>query len=212
MCVVIALRHLPLALFYILVFLAPAATTLLEATFLREPLSRGRLLAVLTGFAGVVIAVDPLGAMRKGDRTGYLACLACVICFSVNMVWSRRITQGESAQSLTFFSSLLQSAVGVFAIFGHFMSITLPMTGLLAGTALVSLSGGLCFFLALRYTSAATVSQYHYTQLLTGGLFAFLIWREKPTVSMLVGSVLIVASGWLAANLARHPAGAPLEA
>ncbi len=113
LCVVIAVRHLPLALFYILVFLAPAVTTLLEAVFLKERLSGKRWLAVITGFIGVVIAVDPFGAARAGDRTGYLACMVCVACFSVNLVWSRRISQGETPQSLTFFSSMVQAAAGV---------------------------------------------------------------------------------------------------
>ena len=210
-CVVIALRHLPLALFYILVFLAPAVTTLLEAALLQEPLGRRRWLAVTTGFVGVVVAVDPLGAMRAGDRTGYLACLGCVACFSVNMVWSREISRDESAESLTFVSSLVQAAVGSAVVLGHFVPVTPRMVELFAAAAVVSLTGGMCFFLALRRTSAATVSQYHYTQLVTGAVVAFAIWRERPTVFMCAGAVLIVASGWMAARIVRREPVMPLE-
>jgi drug/metabolite transporter (DMT)-like permease len=39
------------------------------------------------------------------------------------------------------------------------------------------------------------VSQYHYTQLLTGALVSFLVWRELPTLWMVTGGVLIVAAG-----------------
>lgn len=207
-CVVIALRHLPLALFYILVFLAPAVTTLLEAALLKEPLGRMRWLAVVTGFAGVVVAVDPWGAARAGDRTGYLACMVCVACFSASMVWSRRLTQEESPESLTFCSSLVQAATGVAVLFERPVPLTMPMGGLFATAAVVSLAGGLCFFFALRRTSAATVSQFHYTQLLTGALLAFLIWRERPTLYMVLGGVLIVVSGWVAARIVseRPPA------
>src|SRR5580658_981439 len=58
-CVVIALRHLTLTLFYILVFTAPMVIALLSAIFLREGLPLRKGLAILAGFAGVVIAVDP---------------------------------------------------------------------------------------------------------------------------------------------------------
>ncbi len=204
LCVVIALRHLPLAMFYILVFLAPAVTTLLEAGFLHEPLGWKRLLAVATGFAGVVVAVNPFGSARVGDRTGYLACLVCVACFSANMVWSRRLTQDERPESLTFFSSLLQSAAGLMLVLGHGVALSTRSTSLLAATASISVVGSLCFFVALKRSSAATVSQYHYTQLLTGALVAYAIWRKKPTAFMLAGAVLIVLSGWLAADLARR--------
>ncbi len=210
-CVVIALRHLPLALFYILVFLAPAVTTLLEAALLKEPLGRLRWMAVTTGFAGVVVAVNPWGTARAGDRTGYLACLVCVACFSANMVWSRRLTQGESPESLTFFSSMVQAATGIGLLLGHAVPVTVPMARLFAAAAVVSLAGGLCFFLALRRTSAATVSQFHYTQLLTGALLAFLIWRERPTIYMVLGGLLIVVSGWMAANIVQGKPTASLE-
>ncbi|HLJ77809.1 MAG TPA: EamA family transporter, partial [Acidobacteriaceae bacterium] len=55
--------------------------------------------------------------------------------------------------------------------------------------------GSFLFFVALKHTTAATVAQYHYTQLLTGALMAYLIWRTQPTVFMILGAVLIVGSG-----------------
>jgi hypothetical protein len=51
LCVVVALRHLPLTLFYILVFLAPMVTALLAAVFLRERLGWRKMLAIVGGFA-----------------------------------------------------------------------------------------------------------------------------------------------------------------
>ena len=79
--VVIALRHMPLALFYILVFSAPAISTVMAAMFLGERLQWQRSLAILAGFAGVVIAVDPVGSGRQGDWIGYGAALITVACF-----------------------------------------------------------------------------------------------------------------------------------
>ena len=67
-CVVIALRHLTLTLFYILVFTAPMVIALLSAVFLREGLPWRKGLAIVAGFAGVVIAVDPWGTC--GRETG----------------------------------------------------------------------------------------------------------------------------------------------
>ena len=68
LCVVIALRHLPLTLFYILVFLAPMATALLASIFLRERLGWRKIVAVIGGFAGVVIADE--STARRDEATG----------------------------------------------------------------------------------------------------------------------------------------------
>jgi drug/metabolite transporter (DMT)-like permease len=112
LCVVVALRHLPLTLFYILVFLAPMMTALLSAVFLRERLGWRKVVAVVGGFVGVVIAVNPFSSARREDWIGYAACMVCVLCFSVNMVWSRVLMRAETPESLTLFSGVVQVVVG----------------------------------------------------------------------------------------------------
>lgn len=195
LCVVIALRHLPLPLFYILIFLAPSVTTLLAALFLHESLEWRKGLAILTGFLGVVVAVNPFGSDRAGDWTGYLACMVCVACFSVNMVWSRVLTQTEAPESLTLFSGLMMAVVGFAAMLWHAEPLSAGLTTVLFATGLFCVIGSMCFFIALKHTSAANVSQYHYSQLLTGSVIAYLIWRERLTASMLVGAALIIGAG-----------------
>jgi len=195
LCVVVALRHLSLTLFYILVFLAPMVTTTLSAIFLRERLTWRKAAAIVTGFAGVVVAVDPFSSARQGDWTGFAACMVCVACFSVNMVWSHVMTQTESPQSLTFFSGAMMTVMGFGLMLWHAQPLTPELAGGLCGMGLFCATGTMCFFVALRHTSAATVSQYHYTQLLTGAVVAYLIWHTRPTGSMVLGGILIAASG-----------------
>lgn len=203
-CVVIALRHLPLALFYILVFSAPMVTTLLAAIFLGEALAWRKMLAILGGFFGVVIAVNPFGFVRPGDWIGYLACVGCVSAFSVNMVWSRVLTQTESAESLTFCSGALMVMAGAFALLRHAAPLTVDVAAVLGATGLFCVIGSLCFFAALRHAPAAVVAQYHYSQLLTGALMAYLLWHDKLNPMMMIGAMFIIASGWYIAAASRR--------
>ena len=114
LCVVIALRHLTLAMFYILVFSSPMVITLLAAGFLGERLEWRKGVAILVGFAGVAVAVSPLMMGHAvGDWVGVLATTVCVASFSTNMVWSRRMTQTETPESLTFFSGAVIAVVGL---------------------------------------------------------------------------------------------------
>lgn len=207
LCVVVALRHVPLTLFYILIFLAPMAITMLARIFLREKVGLRKALAVIAGFAGVVIAVDPFGNSRQGDWIGFGACMVCVGCFSANMVWSRVLTRTESPESLAFFSGIVMAVAGFGAMAWH----AEPLSGqLLAGLFAMGAfcaSGSICFFLAVKHTSASNVSQYHYTQLITGALVSYLVWRQLPSMWMVLGGGLIVASGLYIAVLARRVAG-----
>jgi len=203
-CVVVALRHLTLTLFYILVFMAPMVIALLSAFFLREGLSWRRGLAVVGGFTGVVVAVHPWGSARQGDWIGFGACMICVACFSVNMVWSRVLTRTESPESLAFCSGLVTATAGFSMMLFHAMPLTLPLTAGLLAIGAFCAAGTLCFYIAVKHTSAANVSQYHYTQLITGTLVSYLVWHDKPGFFVVLGGTLILASGLYIAVSARN--------
>lgn len=204
LCVVIALRHVSLTLFYILVFTSPMVITFLAVIVLGENRERRKIFAIIAGFAGVVVALDPWGGTAPGDWIGYAACMTCVACFSVNMVWSRVLTQTESPESLAFFSGMIMTASGGIAMLIHAEPIGGGLLAQLVMMGVFCAAGTLCFYTAVKHTSASNVSQYHYTQLLTGAVVSYVLWRELPTVWMVAGSVLIVSSGlyiaWLAAR------------
>ena len=162
LCVVVALRHLPLTLFYILVFLAPMVTALLTAVFLRERMGWRRVLAIVGGFAGVVVAVNPFGTARQGDWIGYAACMVCVACFSVNMVWSRVLMRTETPESLTLFSGLVMIVAGLGLMMWHAEPVTLRLAGMLTAMGLFCAFGSMCFFVALKHTSPVHVFLVHY--------------------------------------------------
>jgi drug/metabolite transporter (DMT)-like permease len=193
--VVVALRHLPLTLFYILVFTAPMVIVVLARIFLHEHLGWRKAAAIITGFLGVVIAVAPFSSSGTGDWTGYTACAVCVSCFATAMVWSRVISQTERPESMTFFSGLVMAAAGLAAMLAYAAPLNLRLLAILAVMGFLCALGNICFFVALKHTTAANVSQYHYTQLVSGAVVAYLIFHEKPTRFMLIGAVLIVASG-----------------
>lgn len=203
-CVVVALRHLTLTIFYILVFMAPMVIALLSAVTLREGLSWRRWAAIFTGFGGVVIAVHPWGSERQGDWAGFVACMICVACFSVNMVWSRVLTRTETPESLAFFSGLVTATAGSTLMLFHAAPLTIGMTAGLLAIGAFCAAGTLCFYIAVKHTSAANVSQYHYTQLVTGTLVSFFVWHDKPGVFVLAGGALILGSGLYIAVAAQN--------
>jgi drug/metabolite transporter (DMT)-like permease len=204
LCVVVALRHVTLTLFYILIFLAPMVITFLASVFLHEKIGVRKALAILVGFAGVVLAVNPFGSSRQGDWVGFAACMVCVSCFSVNMVWSRVLTKTESPESLAFLSGIVMAVAGFSAMLWHAELLSGRLFAALVGMGAFCSAGTVCFFVALKHTSASNVSQYHYTQLITGALVSYLVWHELPTAWMVLGGSLIIASGLYIAVLASR--------
>jgi drug/metabolite transporter (DMT)-like permease len=195
LCVAVALRHLPLNLFYILVFTAPMVITIGAWLFLQEKLHLREAIAILAGFAGVAIAVNPFAPHGSGEGVGYAACAIAVLCFSASIVWLRRMTQTERLDSLMFSSASVSALGGSVAMLWHAAPLDPKLIALLTITGIAVGLGNLFSFQALRLISAATVSQYHYSQLVTGGTVAWLIWHEVPGWPLLAGAALIIASG-----------------
>jgi drug/metabolite transporter (DMT)-like permease len=226
-CVVIALRHLSLTMFYILVFLSPIVISLLSRFTLGEPIGLRKAAALLVGFAGVVIAVAPWNQLpaqqyaglqhhaqaQNIDLIGVAACMVCVSCFSVNMVWSRVLTRTEHPESLAFCSGIVTAIAG-FALCGvHARALTPSLSVVVVAMGVFCAAGTLCFYLAVKHTSAGNVSQYHYTQLLTGTLVSWLVWHDKPSPSIVLGGALIIASGiFIALEAHRHATLEPTTA
>lgn len=203
-CVVIALRHLSLTMFYILVFTSPLVISLLSALFLSERITPKKAFALLVGFCGVVIAVAPWNHANRIDLIGLVSCLVCVACFSVNMVWSRVLTRTESPESLAFCSGLVTAMAGLALTSFHPRPLTHTLWLALGMMGVFCAAGTLSFYVAVKHTSASNVSQYHYTQLLTGALISYLVWHDKPGLPMLVGGSLITGSGLVIALAARN--------
>jgi drug/metabolite transporter (DMT)-like permease len=203
-CVVIALRHLSLTIFYILVFTSPLLIAVLSAIFLRERITAKKALALFIGFAGVVIAVAPWSRAQRIDLVGLVSCLVCVSCFSANMVWSRVLTRTEQPESLAFSSGLVTAVAGMTLTCFHHRPLTPSLWLALLLMGIFGATGTLCFYVAVKHTSASNVSQYHYTQLLTGALISYIVWHESPGLPMIVGGALILGSGLMIALASRR--------
>jgi len=206
-CVVIALRHLSLTMFYILVFTSPLTIALLSAVFLGERITAKKTVALVAGFCGVVIAVAPWSHAQHVDLIGLLSCAVCVSCFSVNMVWSRVLTRTEPPESLAFCSGLVTAVAGLALTSFHPRPLTPVLWLALGMMGVFCAAGTLSFYFAVKHTSASNVSQYHYTQLLTGALISYVVWHDKPGLFMWLGGALIIGSGLMIALAARTTGG-----
>lgn len=209
LCNIVALKHLPMASFYVTVFSAPMMIAILAALFLHEYLRWPRVVAIVAGFVGVIIAVDPLGVATQGnaaegDWIGYTAASLSSIIFATNVIWLRVMTQSESSDSLAFVNSLFQALFGFGAMLVlPAVPVTLGLLGLLCVMGVLSALGGLAVYSALKHITAATVSQFHYTQIVAGALIGYVVWHDVPAAHVWGGAAVIVAAGLYIAQQAR---------
>lgn len=203
--IVTSLSMLPIGQVLTLVFITPVLVTALAPLLLKEHVGWHRWFAVLCGFAGVVIMLQP----DTGDfRYAALLPLAAALFASLRDIVTRRISSRESSLAILTFSILgLILASLATAPFG-WRAVTVDQVIVAGGSGLLF---GLAHYLMIegyRLAEASLVAPFRYTNLLWAPLMGYLFFGEIPGIALLAGAPLIAASGlyivWRERSLSRR--------
>jgi drug/metabolite transporter (DMT)-like permease len=187
-----AFSMMPLAEAVAITFASPLFLTVLAIPMLGEKVGLHRAGAVLAGFAGVLIMVRP-GADIFGSGAPYALANAALGAYLGIMI--RQMARTETGSSLVFYN------VAFGAIFSLFLlplgwvtpswSDAIPLVGL-------GLVSGFAQFLWVRSAQLAPASvaaPFGYMHMIWAMLFGFLVWGDLPDLPLIVGSVIVAASG-----------------
>jgi drug/metabolite transporter (DMT)-like permease len=189
-------------------FSAPLFTALFASIFLGETVGRHRAAALIAGFTGVVIAMNPSGAAFTWVM---VLPVFSAIAYSLSQILARQIGERETALTTGLYTVamagvfivpcgwLFNQVVEVGAEFNH-LRWAWPRFGLVDGArlALLGVVGMLGFMLlgrAYQIASASLVAPFDYAYLPMATLMAYLLWDEVPGTATVTGMGLIIASG-----------------
>lgn len=189
----LALQHLRLDQTITIVFLAPLVVAVLAGPLLNEWIGSRRLVAVLVGFAGVLVAVRPgFGAVPPA----VLYAFAAMLVYALFMLLTRYMAHVDPPLVTLFYSMFVGTfAAAPFALADWhtppdvFSLVLLCCLGILGGV------GHWLFLHAYRLAPASTVAPFLYVQLLTMVACGFVVFGDLPDLWTLAGAALIVASG-----------------
>lgn len=198
-----ALILIELALFYTAVPLIPLAdtltiyqaspilTTALAVSILGERVGWRRWTAVAVGFVGVVLVMRPGAA--EGTLAHLLALAGAVVYAGVTLL-TRLLRDAGPVPMIAWHVGGTLLAVAVAAPF-FWKPIDWTTAAMIAVMGVVSTGGHVLNNRSLALSPASVVMPFHYTQIVWGIVFGWLIWRDAPDGWMLSGAALIVASG-----------------
>ena len=189
---IFAVKFVPLADTVAVTFVAPFFVTLLAALILGESVGPRRLLAVAIGFAGAMIVIRPgMGVLHPAATLAILAALL----FALRQVLSRIIGATDSTETTMTWNAI----VG-----GTILTIPLPFVWswpepafllILAGMAVLAAAGEFVIIRALEIAEAVVLAPVHYTMIIWGVLWGYLVFGDLPDIWTWVGTAIIVASG-----------------
>ena len=188
-----ALAYLPLAEATTIGFAAPLFAVMLSALVLKEKVGRHRWSAVLLGFVGVLVVMQPEGDQLPGVGLA----LAVAAAFGVGLVTItiRQIGKTEGTQTTVLWFSLL-SMLALATVLPFYARVHDAGTwAVLLALGLFGGFGQLFLTASLRYAPVSVVVPFDYSQLLWAVLLGWWIFEAHPPGTTWGGAAIIIASG-----------------
>lgn len=198
-----SLLYLPIAEVTAINFLTPLLVTALSVPLLGEKVMRRDWIAVLFGFAGVLVIVRPGGGLLQ---LAVLLPLSAAVCYSLYQIMTRRFSGSEDPVTTHFITGLVGVTVMMFAWGEDWVLPSLSHAGLMLCMGLVGSVGHFLLIKAFELARPATLAPFTYTQLLWGTLLGYLVFNELPDMGSAVGMLVIAGSGLYVAYRHARPA------
>jgi len=207
----VSLTVLPLGTATALFFVTPFLITIFAKFFLKEKIGPRRWAAVIIGFIGVYVILNP-----DFSNFDYLSLtpIACAFCYSLSMIIIKITSEKDNVytQTFTFYiGAIIISVVFYFIIGdGHYNTIDHPASQfifrewfynlensilLMIATGFTASLAFVFIFSAYRVASPAVVSPFEYSILLWSSLSGWFFFNEIPNLKTLIGMILIVCGG-----------------
>lgn len=189
----LALEFLQLDQTVTVAFMAPLMVALLAGPLLGEWVGWRRMLAIVVGFIGILIAMRPgTGAVHPAILYSLLAMLA----YALFMLLTRHIASADPPMVTLFYSMFAGTFIGAPIALTNWVSpgsasvwALLLILGVLGGL------GHWLFLHAYRLAPASSVAPFLYVQLLSMVGFGYAVFGHVPDHWTLIGAAIVVASG-----------------
>ncbi|WP_068086896.1 DMT family transporter [Polycladidibacter stylochi] len=188
-----ALQYLQLAQTVSISFAAPFVIAAVSGPLLGEWCGPRRWAAIILGFIGVLIVVQPF----DGEvHWAMLLTIAAMFCFSAYFLMTRALVQSDSNASMLMMSSLVGSILLAPPAFADFQwpDQTFEVFGLVS-MGFLALTAHWLLTESYRFASASFLAPFMYQQIIWMIIYGYLIFGDTPSIHTLIGATLVICSG-----------------
>ena len=202
-CFFYAVTFIPLAKAASISLTAPIIVALLAWPMLGERTTRGRAIAMLIGFVGVLIVIRPGGEVFHWAS---FFVLGSATCYAIYQILTRKVAGIDLPETSTVYSSVI-GAFGMLLVlpFVWKTPATLFDLGLFCSLGILGATGHYCVARAMGYAPANVLSPFQYFQLLGSVAVGWLFFGDLPDAATWIGATVIVGAGlWIGWHQTRR--------
>ena len=191
-CFFIGIAKLPFAMVYVLLSLAPVILTVFGALFLNEKVRWKRWTAVIIGFIGVIVVINP-GKLEFGLY--FIFPLLSAFFLSLRDIYTKKIKNNFHSLQIAFITCLVVTIFfGILNIYKIYIFTYNDYIILFISSFFLSL--GYIFSIAtIKIALVSVTSTFRYSVILWGILYGYFIFDETLDNNTYIGAMLIIISG-----------------
>jgi len=184
---------LPLAEVFAIEFTTPIWATILAVLFLGERLNRGRVVALVLGFTGILVILRPGLAVIE---PGAFAVLGAAVGFAITLTLTKFLTRTDSPLTILLYMSVIQLPFGIVLSALEWTTPDLLQLLWLMVIGAVGLSAHYCTARALSLADQTIVVPMDFMRLPLIVLVGFALYSESVELLVLAGVGLIFAGNY----------------
>ncbi len=175
-----------------LAFVSPLIVTILSSFFLKERVGFHRWAAVVVGFFGAMIIIQP-GFIEINLAT--IAGLGTGISYAFYIISTRKLSSIDNPLLTLIFTGLFGAIIISFIVPFFWMNPNSNQWLLLIGLASVGTFGHFCLILSLNYAEASKLSPLAYFEIVNNILIGYYFFGDLPNKWLWLGLFFIISSG-----------------
>ena len=196
---------LPMANATALLFAAPLFVAALSPLLLKERVDGSRWVAVAVGFGGILLIARP--SMNLLADPASLVGLGAALCIALVDMALRNLGRTEDPLTTVFYFIL-----GGVILSGPYTLIygSLPTGSMLpwmVGIGIFAAIQQLAKTAAFRFAEASFLAPYTYSAIVWASIVGWLLWRERLTVTVAAGTIVVVACNLIILRQMRPDSG-----
>ena len=174
----------------------PLIVVAFSGPILKEKIGIQRWMAVLFGFIGVLIILNPADFIISFDA---LLPVAGAFVLGFYTILTRKVSETDTSETSFFWVAMVGCAV--MSIIGPFFwePIFFKDWTLMALLCILSTAGHFLLIKAYENAEASVLQPFTYFQLFFASIIGIYIFNDKVTLSIFLGGCIVVASGIFAA-------------
>ncbi len=190
-----ALGQIPLSNAVVLNQMSPFFVVMLSAWFLKEPIKKFQVPAIMIAMIGVLFIIRP-----EFNATIWPSIIALLSAFFAAAAYTtiRHLRLTDKPQIIIFYFTSFSVIVAIpFMLFGHFQWPTVQQLAGLLAVGIFATAAQFLMTYAYRYAHAGDLSIYSYGKTVFSTLLGAVFWFEIPDIYSIMGIVLILTGAYI---------------